>query len=159
MTEELNKKAVELLQADKVGEFNELRKNNPNLQLDLMFVNLKKANLKKVNFANANLWGAKFQEADLQEANFTNANLWGANLEKANLYKANLENASLVEGNLENTCLDEANLSCVNFDNIKFFGVTMLDARLKYAAFPPEFRQYIPKALGIGFINRGNDDD
>ena len=91
-----------------------------------------RANLRKADLSEANLYGANLRKADLSEANLYGANLrkadlsrsdlsWAylslidlreADLTEANLYGANLRKADLSEANLYGANLREADLSC-----------------------------------------------
>ena len=68
----------------------------------------RKANLRKANLQEVDLWKANLQEANLQEVD-----LWKANLRKANLRKANLRKANLRKANLQEANLRKANLNAV----------------------------------------------
>ena len=101
---QLNEKALTLLKAGKVEEFNKLRKGNTDWVPNLEGANLEGANLK---------W-ADLKWADLEEANLKWADLEGADLEGADLYKANLYRAYLYRAYLEGADLKEAKLTEAN---------------------------------------------
>jgi uncharacterized protein YjbI with pentapeptide repeats len=89
-------------------------------RLDLLFADLRDANLQgaDLRYANlqgadlrdANLQGAKLQEAVLIRANLQGADLTDAKLERADLRGANLQGANLQGANLTNANLDKTNL-------------------------------------------------
>ena len=65
---------------------------------DLSGLDMRKANLIKIDFSNCDLRAANFSYSNLKDANFQNADLrqvslWNANLEGANFSNANLEDA------------------------------------------------------------------
>lgn len=77
---------------------------------DLSRSDLRKANLRKVNFQEAILDKANLQEAYLFEANFQAAYFEKTNLQGVILTRANLQEAYLQEANLEKAYLAGANL-------------------------------------------------
>lgn len=74
-----------------VKEWNEWRKANPNVKVNLSYANLSYADLSTVDFHLADL-----SYANLASTNLSYADLRGANLDYANLSKANLTGADLV---------------------------------------------------------------
>ena len=87
---------------------------------------LNEADLRKVDFSNANLNEAELEGANLKFANlsgasamltnFNHANLAGANLQRANLYAANLENANLKGADLRFSIIQSANMNGALYD-------------------------------------------
>lgn len=77
-----------------VKEWNEWRKNNPEICPDLSGADLSKMFLSGVNFSGAKLWRANLSEADLSSSNLSNADLSQANLRDASLIRANIQGAS-----------------------------------------------------------------
>jgi len=83
------------------------------------------ANMNRVNFSNANLYGAKLKAANMSGASFKGATLTGADmrssqlggadLSKTDLTYASLSGASLTKASLSKADLTEANLSKTNF--------------------------------------------
>jgi uncharacterized protein YjbI with pentapeptide repeats len=105
-----------LLQAaqENIELWNEWRKNNPDLKIDLSDADLSGANLSDADLSDSNLTNAKLLYANLtcanlSNGNLSNANLTGANLNGANLIKADLSNANLTGTILENVSLVENN--------------------------------------------------
>lgn len=108
-----------------VGVWNEWREENPNIFPVLFGVDLRGANLEKINLSNTNLIKVNLQgaylfranisrsnlsRADLVNADLTIADLSGANLSNALLNRANLFDARLTRANLSGAALYEANL-------------------------------------------------
>ncbi len=98
-------------------DWNNWRKNNLHIEInlsgiDLIEVNLSKINFHKANFQRANLGGTNLNEANLSEANLEKAYLEFATLKKANLSKANLTNAYLGD-----TDFQGANLTKIKLNN------------------------------------------
>ena len=90
----VNKNHFEILEKG-VDAWNQWRKENPSIKPDLqgakiLEVVLNKANLREVDFGEANLFRADLKGAFLTRANLIRANLYRAILFKANLFEANL---------------------------------------------------------------------
>ncbi len=101
--------------AEDIELWNEWRKNNPYITIDLSSANLSGADLTNANLTNANLTNANLKDAnltgaDLRDANLTNANLKDADLTGADLSDADLHRADLTNANLTDTKLMYANL-------------------------------------------------
>jgi uncharacterized protein YjbI with pentapeptide repeats len=97
-----NSEHLEILKRS-VKEWNQWRKDNPDVKPDLERVDLSDADLRA-----ANLGGA-----DLEGANRSRTNLEGANLKGAHLSMANLERAYLGEAFLIDVCLRETSAKTV----------------------------------------------
>jgi uncharacterized protein YjbI with pentapeptide repeats len=136
-------------------EWNEWRKRNPLIEIDLEEADFEEADLSgailvKVNFIKANLVGAKLgkayfdaaylceanlkgadlEEAELLLADLTDADLSGANLTRANLYRVSLRGAILretilIEADLREADLNGADLNGADLSNA-IFGRTVL---------------------------------
>lgn len=85
---------VAMLRAGQVAEFNQWRKENPTIPIDLSGVNLQRASLQKANLHGANLSWSNLSEADLTEADLSWSYLTEANLNETEIYKANFRWAS-----------------------------------------------------------------
>jgi len=92
-----NKEHLTLLRQG-VKAWNEWRKENPEINMDLRGAHLE----------GAFLWEANLQRADLRGANLERADLRGAHLEEAYLGEAHLERADLRGAHLEGANLREA---------------------------------------------------
>ncbi|MDY6893861.1 MAG: pentapeptide repeat-containing protein [Thermotogota bacterium] len=104
----MNKEPMVRLLLSSVTKFNEYRRDNPDVHVDLRLANLLGANLTGANLRGAKLGGAKLGGAKLGGANLGGACLggaWlrGANLTEADLTGANLRKADLIGANLSNT--------------------------------------------------------
>ncbi|XP_020687359.1 FH protein interacting protein FIP2 isoform X3 [Dendrobium catenatum] len=130
-------------------EYQELLREAEYYQLlDLTFVDLSFACIRKTTFSRANLHKAKlgdvegegsiFQDAILRECEFIGANLTGAVLDGANLQSANLQDACLVgcsfsESDLRSAHLQNANLSDANLKGANLEGANLKGAKLSGA--------------------------
>ncbi len=106
-----------------VDVWNEWRKENLHIQIDLSEANLKDAlfsrvNLRKALLLQSDLSNASLVFADLSNAILVNANLSGSDLTLSNLTKANLKDANLKNANLISANLNSAYLAGSNFSNV-----------------------------------------
>jgi hypothetical protein len=113
-----------------VKEWNEWRKQNPEIRPDLETANLTKAELSEAhlivaNLSEAHLALANLSKADLRRANLSGADLHAANLSEAKLSRANLVRADLHGANLSVVNLSEANLGGANLSKANFFGANL----------------------------------
>lgn len=97
-----------------VEAWNEWRKKNPDVKLDLSQANLSQADLSLVNLSQADLSLVNFSQANLSLANLSQANLRWIDLSRANLRWADLSQANLSLANLSLSNLNQANLSEAN---------------------------------------------
>jgi len=131
-----------------VEVWNQWRKDNPEIKIDLCGVDLRWADFIGVNLIGANLIGAnliginfnkaKLNRANFSRANFSRAKLSGAKLNKANLKeailceadfsRANLRLADLIGANLKQAILRETDFSRANLS-----GADLNEANLKEA--------------------------
>ena len=108
-----------------VKAWNEWRRENPALSIDLKKANLRNKQLEKANLVNADL-----TEAELSFAHLTNTNLAFANLDRAVISFASLEGANLSGAILDNACLEDANLN-----NTILTGASLKNASLSPGGF------------------------
>ena len=134
-----------------VDVWNKWRKENREATIDLEGVNIREAygnnirkpDLEKINFHNANLRKADFggsflnqaylfranlSEADLSTANLANADLSQSNLSLAKLNAANIWGANLSKANLQNAYLVGANFAFANLSDADLGGADLGDA-------------------------------
>lgn len=99
-----------------VQAWNEWRKKNKDLRIDLREAQLNRFNLTNANLSGAlmartHLKGAKMNRANLRGAKLTASNLSGADLTGADLYRATLFKSDLSRANLMKANLTRANLA------------------------------------------------
>jgi uncharacterized protein YjbI with pentapeptide repeats len=126
-----------------VEAWNEWRKRNPEVAVDLSGANLREANLGQANLRKANLSGAgltmanlsgsSLQRAELSAAILRWANLTRANLSEANLKGATLREAYLFEANLRGAELRAAILGMADFSWANLGGADLTEADLSGA--------------------------
>ncbi len=116
-----------------VDGWNDWRKKNNKVSVNLKGVNLKETDLRGAYFGNANLEGVDFGDADLTKADFTNSKLIGANFCEANLEKAVFLGANLNGANLQRTVLAGNNLSAAKLNHADLESVNLSRANLKFA--------------------------
>ncbi len=122
-----------------VKAWNEWRKRNPGVAIDLSGVdlarrNLDSADLRCVDLASANLAHADLDSAILSGSNLSHANLAGADLERADLTDANLtgsdlSGAALYDAILRRTDLTDANLANLTRMSVHLQAFEQVDLR------------------------------
>jgi hypothetical protein len=119
-----NEEQLEILKKG-VNVWNEWREQNPKIAVDL-----RSADLQRLNLGGAKLWGA----------NLRGTNLFGCNLNRASFILADLRGADLREVSLSGAWLDEANLR----------GASLLSSDLRDATFRRS--NFMNAAVGGGTI-------
>lgn len=109
--------------ANSFKEWDEWRKEHPEMPIKLVGADFESASLEQINLKGADLRGANLQRADLNGANLRQANLNGALFFQAMLQKADLRGAYLWG----------ADLSGVNLEGAKFIGANLTRTNLKGA--------------------------
>lgn len=110
-----------------VKEWNEWRRANDFVALDLSKDNLSRLDLYEVNFCQCNLTGAQ-----LNDANLSHAILIGATLTNAQLSRSNLSYAVLNYANLNFADLSNVNLSHAQLRDCKIYHAQLNDANLSH---------------------------
>jgi hypothetical protein len=124
-----NKEHLKILKQG-VEKWNEWRKENREIKVDLSYADFIKANFSGIDLSYANLRNAKLIETDLSYANLSNADLSNADLSNADLSKASLSKASLSNANLFNADLFNANLRNANLRNANLIEASLIEANL-----------------------------
>jgi TIR domain-containing protein/pentapeptide repeat protein len=128
-----------------VEHWNQWRKENPEIKLDLSGAELRgailfQADLREVDLSEANLYeanliAANLERAFLEKTNLKHSKLNGANLSKANLKKANFGSAKVGGANLSQADLKEANFNGVYLFDVNFSGADLSKASLYMTIF------------------------
>ena len=126
-----------------ITTWNEWRRENPDIKVDLSEIDLAGVNLSGANFAQVNFSGADLTSADLNEtdltgatlfmANLVNTNLNNSNLGGADLTLANLTAASLIGAELIGAIFTGANLVATKFNRANLSGTNFSNANLSKA--------------------------
>lgn len=116
-----------------VDDWNDWRKQSPQIEPDLFRANLLGANLAGANLSKANLNEANLSGADLSGANLQSAELIGADLSKANLSGAIGSEAMVSEAILSQANLTGAYLSGAEFIKADLSGADLSRADLSKA--------------------------
>jgi uncharacterized protein YjbI with pentapeptide repeats len=116
-----------------VDEWNQRRRQQPNLRPDLSGANLIGANLSRANLSGANFIETNLRETDLSRADLSKANLFKADLSGADLVGTDLSGADLFMANLSGTNLSGANLSRANLSGANLSGANLSKANLNEA--------------------------
>jgi len=111
-----------------VEAWNEWRRENPAVSIDLKKANLRNKQLEKANLVNADL-----TEAELSFAHLTNTNLAFANMDRAVISFASLEGANLSGAILDNACLEDANLNNTILTGASFKNASLSNSKFKNA--------------------------
>jgi uncharacterized protein YjbI with pentapeptide repeats len=132
-----NQEHLNLLKLSRVT-WDEWKRENRNIEVDLSGADLSKANLHGIDLYRADLSGANLNEVDLSEADLKWADLSGANLVRANLSgadftSAQLRGAYLFEAVLCRANLSEANLSGANLRRANLYRAYLKEADLRGA--------------------------
>ena len=118
--------------------WNAWRKENPNIQPDLVGANLVGVDLQDLILTSSHLRGADLRNANLQGARLRSANLKGADLRGAymsdiNLMDANLEGQDLRKAKLHGAFLYRTRMEGANLQESFLGGSIMVEARLNQA--------------------------
>ncbi len=134
-----NQEHIDILRQG-VEIWNQWRKENPSIAVDLREANLAGANLAEADLKWVNLQGVDLSKANLCDANLTGARLTSANLatvsltgailHMANLSNAYLQNASLFRASLNGAILFEANLSGADLMNASLVNTDLRKANV-----------------------------
>ncbi len=121
-----------------VDVWNQWRQKYPDIQPDLRDVELRDAQLNKIDFHNtrldrADLYRADLREANLAQADLYKADLWKATLDQANLHKADLQEAKLLQASLRGANLQEANLDQADLYRANAQDTDLRNANLHWA--------------------------
>ena len=113
--------------------WNEWKKENPLIKIDLREGDLTGAILNGVILSEADLRGADLRKADLRGADFSEANLNGADLCGADLRDTNFTLANLIEAELVDTNFSRADLSGADFLKANLSRAGLIEVNLKGA--------------------------
>ena len=124
-----------------VEAWNQWRKENPDVRIDLSGANFEGANLVEADLQSAELSGVTFKEADLSGANliladlrfsgFQRARLHGTYLRAANLTAADFSGADLNGADLSGACLIMARMNQANLTGCWVYGISAWDLDLE----------------------------
>jgi uncharacterized protein YjbI with pentapeptide repeats len=156
-----------------VVAWNEWRRENPELDPDLIradFIgedlrgaDLSRAHLNWADLRRTNLEGGNLKGAYLQWANLRRANLEAVDLERANLRGADLRGASFAGANfagaiLAEAHLEEANLTGANFASCKVAHTIFAAVDLSKVKGLTAVDHWGPSSIGIDTIYRSNGE-
>ena len=122
-----------------VHVWNEWRKENPEVKIDLREAvligieihgaNLSEANLCKANLSRADLRGSNLKGADLRVANFKDADLREADLRRANCILTDLTDANLSRANLSGALLIHTVVTGAKITEVSIYGISVWDLK------------------------------
>ncbi len=126
-----NREQLRILREEGVDAWNEWRKDNRDVEIDLFRANLYGANLYGANLQDGNLTVAYLNDAMLKGADLYHANLTVANLQDAYLEGVDLKGAMLKGAYLNDANLKDADLKDANLQDAYLEGVDLTGANLK----------------------------
>jgi hypothetical protein len=118
-----------------VQAWNQWRKENISVTIDLSGSNLAEANLEGANFNSVNLYRANFREANLMRTNFNRADVSAADLRKVNLSKASVRRAKLSNADLRKAVLRQVHFGKTDFLRADLRGADLSGSILEQAQF------------------------
>jgi len=145
-------------------DWNKWREDNPETRPMLYDEDLSQdtfnADLRRANFANANLINAKFIGTDLEGANFHEANLKGAHLNDAKLTRANFCRADLYETDFSGATLVKANLQGTQMAKTIFKGATITECKVYgMSAWDVDLVDATQSDLIVRYRHKGKEDN
>jgi hypothetical protein len=160
-----NKKQLAILKKG-VNAWNKWREENLDVEVNLSWANLSKAELRKANFRKAqldwaNLCGARLDGSNLSEAQLLGTDLSDADLRetdfrKANLSEARLGGADLRRADLMGAVLSEAYLHNADFTGISLGNTILADNDLSTVKGLEAAVHFNSSYISIGTIYRSN---
>lgn len=124
---------LRILKEKGVGAWNEWRKQAPNVLIDLLGANLRRADLIGVDLVEADLTGAILSHANLARAHLNGAHLGGAALNEADLSEADLTGAHLDGADLRWASLMQTHLADADLSGAQLIGANLIEADLTRA--------------------------
>ncbi len=124
---------MEALEKNDIGIWNQWRRDNWGLRVNLSDADLANLNLIDVDLRGTDLRGVNLSNSDLINADFVDSNLSGANLYGVYLRDANLRGANLSRTYLSNANLNDSNLSDANLKQANLTDTDLSRAHLTRA--------------------------
>lgn len=116
-----------------VENWNQWRKENPDIKPDLRGTYLRRVHLVGANLIDANLDGANLRDADLADSNFCRAILIDASFDSADLKHANFDGAVLIAGDFTGAILIDTNFRDADLTSAKFYDAILIGANFRDA--------------------------
>jgi hypothetical protein len=118
-----------------VKVWNQWRKENTSITIDLSGSDLSAANLNGVNFNSVNLYKANLRGANLMQANLNRADVSSTDLREANLTEASVRRAKLAHANLSKAILRQVHFGKTDFLRSNLQGADLSGSNLEQAQF------------------------
>ncbi len=137
----VEERLIALLKEGKIKEFNNLKRQNPDLLLRLELASIAPSvSLRDIDLSDARLAMIDFKKRDLQGAIFTGAELSGVSFRACNLQYAKLNKVRgaatyFEDADLQNADLSQSYFYTGNFKNAKLENVDFIDTDLRKANF------------------------
>lgn len=128
-----------------VNAWNKWRIDNPNINPNLVQIELENVNLQEINFVRTNLYGTKIinskldnsilSVSELMNASFIKSSLRRANLNFARLNNSNLDRVDFTDTDFSNVELDDSKLRSCNFSFTDFTKASLKRVEISDAIF------------------------
>lgn len=125
-----NQEQLEIL-SQGVDYWNKWRRENPQVEINLLQANLREVDLRRINLTKANLTGVDLFEAQLNRSSLSGADLIGAHLTSANLTDADLTSANLMSSNLARANLTRTILTDARLELSSLLGTVLIRMSLE----------------------------
>lgn len=130
-----NDEQLKKLKEEGSDAWNEWRRQNPDIRIDLVSADLKGMSLVMTNLEGAQLAGADFEGSELIAANLKDAVLVAANLKRAMLYETRFQGADLRKADLRGAIFNFSNLEDADLRSVK--GLVLDSTMIRDTRFSP----------------------
>ena len=144
LSELISQKLSELLKDGNVMEFNKIREQNKNVDVNILSPYIRNLDLSGINLSGIKFRNAGFYDTNLSRANLRRTKLFQADLERVNFSNADLSGADLTGSVLHESIFDNAILQGTDITSVKYLPIRISDAQRRgsvYNIFPPTYSQ------------------
>ena len=146
LSELISQKLSELLKDGNVMEFNKIREQNKNVDVNILSPYIRNLDLSGINLSRIKFRNAGFYDTNLSRANLRRTKLFQADLERVNFSNADLSGADLTGSVLHESIFDNAILQGTDITSVKYLPIRISDAQRRgsvYNIFPPTYSRVI----------------
>ncbi|MGA7042265.1 MAG: pentapeptide repeat-containing protein, partial [Nitrososphaeraceae archaeon] len=143
LSELISQKLSELLKDGNVMEFNKIREQNKNVDVNILSPYIRNLDLSGINLSRIKFRNAGFYDTNLSRANLRRTKLFQADLGRVNFSNADLSGADLTGSVLHESIFDNAILQGTDITS-KYLPIRISDAQRRgsvYNIFPPTYSQ------------------
>ncbi|MGB8024493.1 MAG: pentapeptide repeat-containing protein [Nitrososphaeraceae archaeon] len=144
LSELISQKLSELLKDGNVMEFNKIREQNKNVDVNILSSYIRNLDLSGINLSRIKFRNAGFYDTNLSRANLRRTKLFQADLERVNFSNADLSGTDLTGSVLHESIFDNAILQGTDITSVKYLPIRISDAQRRgsvYNIFPPTYSQ------------------